>query len=195
MRGAAALELARGWKDEPDTLPFLKQCATSDNATVRGAVVQELARRFKHDPDTLTILKLRATDDEDEYVRGAAVQELAKGWKDDPDTLTILKLRATDDEDEYVRGAAVQELVKGWKNEPGMFDFFYNCAIYDPFEGNSDPFKKNPRGIALEVIIKQYRTHPQTLPLLRDRAKHDPDKKVREFANKKLAELEAPGRE
>jgi len=83
----------------------------------------------------------------------------------------------------------VQELARGWKDEPWMFKFLYNCALNDPFDRKEDR-KDNPRQLALEIIIKQYRDRPQILPLLQDRAENDSDEKVREFAQKKLEELE-----
>jgi hypothetical protein len=48
----------------------------------------------------------------------------------------------------------------------------------------------NPRQTALEAIIKQRPYSPQTLSLLRERAENEPDEKVREFAQKKLEQLE-----
>ncbi|NES64797.1 MAG: hypothetical protein F6K24_05815 [Okeania sp. SIO2D1] len=39
---------------------------------------------------------------------------------------------------------------------------------------------------ALEAIAQQYPDHPQTFPLLQKRAKNDPEKKLREWAKKKL---------
>jgi hypothetical protein len=151
--------------------------------------VQELALGWKDDPDTLPLLKQKAQSDDHEYVRYAAVQELAQGWKDDPDTLPLLKQKAQSDDHEYVRYTAVQELALGWKDEPWMFELLCNCAINDPFV-REDDWEDNPRQLALEIIIKQYPNHPQTLPLLRDRAENDPDEKVKEFAQKKLAKLE-----
>ena len=54
VRRAAVQELARGWKDNPDTLPILKDCARSgENSDVRFVVVQELARGWRDDPETL----------------------------------------------------------------------------------------------------------------------------------------------
>ena len=51
VRQAAVQELARGWKDDPETLPFSNNCAQSDdNSDVREAAVQELARGWKHEP-------------------------------------------------------------------------------------------------------------------------------------------------
>jgi len=61
-------------------------------------------------------------------------------------------------------------------------------VLNDPFERQQDR-EKNPRQLALEIIIKQYPKHPQTLSLLRDRAENDSDEQLREFASQKLAEL------
>jgi HEAT repeat protein len=122
-------------------------------------------------------------------VRGAAIQELANHFKDDPDTKTILKDRATKDDNYYVRRAAIQELAKYFKYQPELFDIYHICAVNDSFE-RKEKDETNPRRIALEIIIKQFPQHPQTLPLLRDRAENDPDEQVREFAQKKLKQLE-----
>ena len=190
VRSAAVHELARGWKDDPDTLALLKQKAQSDDHwAVRYAAVQELAQGWKDDPDTLPLLKQKAQSDDDGVVRYAAVQELAQGWKDDPDTLPLLKQKAQSDDVWAVRYTAVQELAQGWKDEPWMFELLCNCAINDPFVREKD-WQDNPRQLALEIIIKQYPNHPQTLPLLHDRADNDPDEKVKQFAQNKLAKLE-----
>lgn len=188
VRTQAISAVATTWKDDPDTLPWLKQRATTDdNRDVRRAAVQKLAKGWKDHPDSLPIVKQRATNDDDSLVRFIALQLLAKGWKDDPDTLPILKQLATTD-NMIVRYFAMKELAKGWKDEPWMFEFLYNCALNDPFK-RQYPLSINPRQTALEIIIEQYPDHPQTLPLLRDRAENDPDEEVREFAKNKLAEL------
>jgi hypothetical protein len=50
---SAVEAIAQNWKDHPDTLPMLKQWATSDdNWVVRRAAVQELAKGWKDHPDT-----------------------------------------------------------------------------------------------------------------------------------------------
>ncbi|MEQ8465797.1 NACHT domain-containing protein [Coleofasciculus sp. E1-EBD-02] len=189
VRRAAVQELAKGWKDDPDTLPWLKEKAQSDDDWyVRRAAVQELAKGWKDDPDTLPILKQKAQSDDDGDVRDAAVEEIAKGWKDDPDTLPWLKQKAQSNDDRNVRYAAVQEIAQGWKDEPWLFELLRDRALNDPFVREND-WQDNPRQLALDIIIKQYPNHPQTLPLLRDRAENDPDDKVREFAQKKLAQL------
>nr|WP_322681385.1 HEAT repeat domain-containing protein [Nostoc sp. DedQUE03]MDZ7976870.1 HEAT repeat domain-containing protein [Nostoc sp. DedQUE03] len=190
VRCAAVIGLAENFKDDPDTKSWLQERATQDdNNDVRYMAVRQLAENFKDDPDTKSILKERATQDDDNDVRRAAVQELAKNFKDDPDTESILKERATQDDDNDVRRAAVQELAKYFKYQPELFDIYHNCAVNDSFEREEED-ETNPRRIALEIIIKQFPQHEQTLPLLRDRAKNDPDEQVREFAQKKLKQLE-----
>ncbi|MEM1171757.1 MAG: hypothetical protein AAGJ08_22430 [Cyanobacteria bacterium P01_H01_bin.35] len=42
----------------------------------------------------------------------------------------------------------------------------------------------------LEAIVEQYPDHPQTLPLLKDRAANDSDGKLRKWAKETLQRLE-----
>jgi predicted NACHT family NTPase len=190
VRRAAVHALARHYKHDPATKAILKDRATEDDHwDVRGAAVYALASNYKHDPPTLAWLKQRATADDDWHVRGAAVYALASNYKHDPPTLAWLKQRATADDDSFVRFVAVYALGKWFKDEPRMFELFYNCTVNDPFNGKTDNFfETNPRRVAVEIIVKQHPHHPQTLPLLRDRAENDPDEQVREFAQKKLRE-------
>lgn len=69
-----------------------------------------------------------------------------------------------------------------------MFEELSDRAVHQAFE-RQDELQLNPRQIALEEIIKQYRDHPQTLVLLRDRAEQDPDDKVREFSVGQLVSI------
>jgi len=192
VRRIAVRELAKHFKDDPDTKTFLKDCATHDDSgDVRCDAVQALAKNFKDDPDTKTFLKECATQNDNWNVRRAAVEELAKNFKEDPDTKSFLKERATQDDHSDVRGAAVQELAKHFKYQLELFEIYYHCAVNDPFKDSHDRFNNpNPRRIALEIIIKQFPQHEQTLSLLRDRTENDPDEQVREFAQEKLKQWE-----
>ena len=156
---------------------------------MRSAAVQELARGWKDDLETLPILKERAQSDDNSTVRSAAVQELARGWKDDLETLPILKERAQSDDNSTVRSAAVQELARGWKDDPELFELLCDVAINDSFERQYD-WQNNPRQVALAATIELYPDRTKTLELVRDRAQNDRDKKLREFTQEKLAELE-----
>ncbi len=190
MRRAAVQALASNFTDDSDICSVIKDLATANNdASVRHTAIKALASNFKDDSDICLILKDRATADNDEFVRGAAIEALASNFPDDPNTLSFLKDLATADNDEFVRYAPIEALAKHFRNEHELFQIYYNCAVNDPFE-REESYETNPRRVALEIIIKQFPQHPQTLPLLHDKADNDPDEEVREFAQEKLAELE-----
>ncbi|MDY6938948.1 MAG: HEAT repeat domain-containing protein [Cyanobacteriota bacterium] len=180
IRTQAVSTLAEVWKDDPDTLPWLKDKARNDeDSDVRQAAVQELARGWKDDPDTLPWLKDKAQNDENWAVRQAAVQELARGWKDDPDTLPILKDKARNDENEYVRRAAVQELARGWKDDPDTLPWLKDKARNDE---DSDV-----RQAAVQELARGWKDDPDTLPILQDKAQNDENEWVRLVAVQELA--------
>ncbi|MCG6138095.1 MAG: HEAT repeat domain-containing protein [Nostoc sp. LLA-1] len=186
MRSAGIQALASNYKDDPQTKTFLQQRASDDNdSDMRSAAIQALASNYQDDPQTKTFLQQRASDDDSAGVRRAAIQALASNYKDDPQTKTFLQQRASDDNSWNVRGVAIQALGKHFRGQPELFDIYYNCAVHDPCK-HSDFFNENPRRIALEIIIKQFPQHSQTLLLLRDKAKNDPDEEVRNYAQKIL---------
>ena len=156
---------------------------------MREAAVQELARRWKYHPKTLLILKKMAQSNDNLPGQYAAVQELARGWKNDPETLPIIKQVAQYEDNWEVRYSAVEELAVGWKDEPGIFEGLGDIAINHPFE-RLYKSQDNPRKRALEIMLTQYLDRQKTLEILRDRFANDPDEKVRQFAQKKLTQLE-----
>ncbi|BAY74281.1 signal transduction protein [Nostoc linckia NIES-25] len=196
----AIQELARGWKDDPDTLPMLKSLTQfSEDRSIQTIAVQELARGWKDDPETLAMLESLAQSSNDWVVQSTVVKELAQVWKNQLRILPLLKKSAQLDNFGYIKHEVMEELIKSWQTSPEIYDFLYECAVDDSFnpifwdfstDSTSNKNQVPSRQIALEAIIEQYPQHEQTLPLLRDRAENDPDKKVREFAQKKLAQLE-----
>ncbi|MEH2376423.1 HEAT repeat domain-containing protein [Nostoc sp.] len=187
----AVVTLARNFKDDPNTLSWLKNDAMKHEGEINiQAAVEAVARYFKEDPETLLWLITTASKDEYDYTRYQAVEALARHFKKDSVTLPFLKQCAQNDDCWTVRCQALEELVKGWKDQSSMFEFFHDITLNDPFQRTKDEYiETNPRQTALEIIIKQYPQHHQTLPLLRDRAKNDLDEQVREYAQKKLAQL------
>ncbi|MEQ8961598.1 MAG: HEAT repeat domain-containing protein, partial [Coleofasciculus sp. C2-GNP5-27] len=160
IRTQAITTIATTWKENPETLPLLKQRIQSDDiGYVRGVAVQELARGWKDDPDTLPLLKQLIQSDDDGDVRGAAIEELAKGWKDEPDTLPLLKqlIQSDDNDDGYVRGAAVQELARGWKEDPETLPLLKQLIQYDDHCW--------VRRAAVLELATTWKEAPDTLPL------------------------------
>lgn len=179
VRQAAIQELARGWKDNPDTLLILKECARSDEIhEVRRAAIQEVARGWKHDPDTLLYLKERSRTDKHYVVQCAAIQELARGWKDEPDTLLILKERARSDEIYDVRRAAIRELARGWKDDPDILVILKECARSDEHWAVLQT--------AIQELVRGWKDDPDALSILKARACTDTDNDVRQGAIQEL---------
>jgi hypothetical protein len=87
------------WKDDPDTLWWIKEQAISNqNVAVRLSAAQALVKSWKEDPDTLKILKEHAQPHFNFLLRVNAVVCLACWWRDDPATLKLLKECAQSDE-------------------------------------------------------------------------------------------------
>ncbi len=111
-------KLAKGWKDDQDTLPWLKTRAREDvNSDVRQAAVQELAQGWKDEPWLFDFLLDRAVNDpfEREYSfednpRQITLKIILKRYPAHPRTLALLKDRAKNDSDEEVRKYAKEVL-------------------------------------------------------------------------------------
>jgi HEAT repeat protein len=176
----AVQELAEGWKDDLDTLPWLKALAQSDkNSGASATAIHELAGRWKDDPETLPILKALAQSDKiDRGLQASAVQKLAAGWKDDPETLPILKALAQSAGSEKVRRSALQELTAGWKDDPETLPILK--ALTQPDESYW------VREIAVEQLA-HWKEDPETLLMLKALAQSDESYAVRECAVQELA--------
>jgi predicted NACHT family NTPase len=202
VRLEAVREVAKGWRDDCNTLPWLKTRTQFDKSlAVQQEAAKELAKAWKDEPGIFELLYHRAVNvsSQNEFFfrdspRQAALEVIIEYYPDHLQTFPLLHNLAENDPDEQVRWFVMQELAKGWKDESGVFELLYNRAINALSEHRNYLFgylqENNPRQLALEIIIKQYPNHPQTLPLLQDRAENDPDEKVREFAREKLADLE-----
>ena len=152
---------------------------------IRTQAVEIVATSWRDDSSTYAWLKERVVSDESEFVRTEAVEQIATVWKHEPGILELLKQRVLSDESWRVRTEAVGQIATGWKHEPGTFEIFYDNALNDPFERIHE-IQDNPRQTALEAIVKQYPDHPQTIPLLQDRAENDSDEQLQIWAKKIL---------
>nr|WP_322686911.1 HEAT repeat domain-containing protein [Nostoc sp. DedQUE07]MDZ8133626.1 HEAT repeat domain-containing protein [Nostoc sp. DedQUE07] len=202
----AVATVAAIWKDNSDTLYWLKDRATADDSwNVRRAAIEALASNFKDDPDTHSILKDHATADDDEDVRCAAIEALTSNFKDDPDTHSILKDRATADDNGNVRRAAIEALTSNFKDDPDTHSILKDRATADDeedvrraaIEALTSNFKDDPdthlflkdratadkngdvRGAAIEALTSNFKDDPDTRSILKDRATADYEEDVR----------------
>ncbi|NEO95965.1 MAG: NTPase, partial [Moorea sp. SIO3G5] len=208
VRCRAIILLAQGYKDHRDTLALLQQSARSDkDSRVRRTALEQLAQGYQDHRDTLAILQESARSDKNSSVRLTALEQLAQGYQDHRDTLAILQESVRSDKDSWLRSTAIEQLAQAWHdrvawptaNQPWLWEFLCvrvaalseHRTLNDPFERDQDEDydNVNPRQVALNAILKYYPNHSQTRSLLLDRAEHDPDPKLREFAQEKLAKL------
>jgi hypothetical protein len=179
LSGNTISVIATTWKDDPDTLPWLKSLAQSDeDKRRRRAAVEALAQGWKDDPDTLPLLKSLAQSDEDEWVRRAAVEALAQGWKDDSDTLLIIKSCAQSGEDWRVRQAAVQALAQGWKDDSDTLLIIKSCAQSGEIS--------DVRQVAVEALAQGWKDDSDTLLIIKSCAQLDDSNYVRSAAMREL---------
>ncbi len=135
-------EVVKGFKDSPDTLPWLKNRAHCDKSwAVRQAVIYELITSWKDEPDTLHSLKAQAKFDEWSNVRLAALQELAKEWKDEPGIFEFLRDCAIDDPFERradsaknPRQTALKAIIEQYPDNPQTLTLLRDRAENDPDE-------------------------------------------------------------
>jgi len=215
MRTQAVSAIVYTWKDDPETLPWLKQLAQFDeNSDVQVGAVLELAGGWKNDPETLPILKQLAQFDDNSDVRLVALLKVAGWWKDDPETLPIFKQMAQSDDNLTGRIAAVLELARSWKNDPETLPWLkqqaqFNdnntvrrTAVQELARGWKDDQKTLPwlkqlaqsnddwdvRYPAVQELARGWKHDPETLPWLKQLAQSDDDLFVRHAAVKELAQ-------
>ncbi len=133
------IKLARGWKDDPDTAPWLKTRAQADdNELDRIVAVQELARGWEYKLRKIPWLKNRAQADDRELDRIVAIQKLARGWKHENWIFEFLYDRAINDpfvqDFDYrknPRYTALNEIVKNFLEHPKTLDLLNDRAAND----------------------------------------------------------------
>ena len=160
-------EIAQGWKDDPETLPLLKQLAQyDDDSAVRLSALQELAWGWKDDTKTLPWLKQLSQSEDNGDVGRAAVQEIARGWNDDAETLPWLKQLAQSEDNGEVRQAAVQALARGLRDDPETLPWVKQLAQSD----NNWAVRR----AAVQELARGWKDESGIFELLCDVAIHDP---------------------
>lgn len=192
-RSVGLSAITQGWPDDTATFRLLSTYATRDpQSDVRATAVREIGKHFKDDGGTLPLLRDRALNDAHPDVRIRAILELVRHFSDDPQTFPLLRDRAVNDEREQVRRLAIKELGKQTVDDVESFLVLQDRAINEPtlFPTVSD-YPYEVRTLAIETLATRWATHPDTLPLLRERAEKDPMPWIREKAKKLADEIES----
>ena len=131
--------LAR-WRDEPETLPFLKNiCISKGNWATRQGAIEALIDGWEDTPEILEIFYqvIHSVDEIalDVNPRAAALRGFVKIGKNNSEAFQLLKTKATSQSEHWwIRMTAVRELAKGWRDSLDVLDFLRSLAVEDPKE-------------------------------------------------------------
>jgi hypothetical protein len=112
--------LVQRWKDDGDTLPFLKHLGRSEpDFELRLRVVELVGLHWGGtDPSVARWLRARATGDARRQVRGAAITALGRHCSSDEANLRWMMDLAQTEEDSHIRRAGVRIVVTSWPADP-----------------------------------------------------------------------------
>jgi len=152
--------IARNWREVPDTLPYLKTLIdTHDNSESRQVATVVIGENFKDIPETLLYLRTLIMTHDDPEVRRVAVLMLGENFKDDPETLLYLKALVDTHEKPEVRRAAVSTIGVNFYDAPDTL--LYLKTLIDAHE------KPEVRRAAVSPIGWRFKDAPDTLPYLK----------------------------
>jgi GTPase SAR1 family protein len=184
---------------QPQALALLCERVIKDeNENVRFAAVWAFNENKRDDVQLLPIMSDRAVNDVDKDVRIGAILVLVKYYSQNSMILPLLYNCAVKDDSPNVRSCALYLLAINYRDNSRILPFLCKCAVEDP-----SPSKKatNPtavgrgntnyvRNVAINVLAENWPTHPETIELLRNRAKKDPTPWLRNRAKDLIAKLE-----
>ncbi len=172
----------------------LMSFAASQNEIKRSLALPALARGWKENKGVIELLYRYSFEDTSFIVRSAALGTLAEQYISDPNTTEIIKNRLSKDEDYRVRSHALRILTQN--------DFLRDCSetysivcessLHDSSPEINDKkyeFPNYVREVAINALAEYWPNQPDTLNILKDRAKNDPTPWLRERAKELLEEL------
>ncbi|MFI6852425.1 HEAT repeat domain-containing protein [Streptomyces sp. NPDC050416] len=160
----------------------LDRLANDPEPRVRTETLRGLRHYEGDEAAKWAAIRARVHDDDSAPVRKLALALLATGRGDDAATRQVLRDRAVADADPGIRDDALR-----WyavcETDATAAEFLRHRAVADP-----DP---EPRIAALQSLAFGWPAHPETLPLLRERAESDEEEDVRDASARALAAAES----
>jgi len=175
IRQPALRELASGWSNSPETLPFLIDRTHSEHhESVRRVAVESLASTWPKRPETLQCLMQRALNDTAAEVREKAIHLLEEGWPKNSETLSILREAAQNDADGGIRAESIEALARIVPGDPEVLGLLEKLARQE-----DDPAV---RSALVNAVAHGWPDNPGTLAILKDRARNDKNDSVKHDA-------------
>jgi HEAT repeats len=172
VRIGAVNSIAHTWKDNPDTLTWLKYHAENNPGNIGNVSVHAIARGWKNDSHTLIWLKHHA--EKFGTTSGSAVYAIAHGWKDNPAILPWLKYHVQNDNSWNIRHDVINAIVYSSKHDSDTLPMLKHCAQHDDYWP--------VRHAAVSALAYGWKDDPETLPIVKYRAQYDEHGDVRHAA-------------
>jgi hypothetical protein len=186
---AASELIERVSKSFDGVLPWLKQQVETNSSSFVQCVVVNAIATNSQELETFTWLKEWAVNGSDWGIRVGAVEAISShSLCKTPGILELLIDRSQNDSDWGVRREAIEGLTKHYSDLPATFELLCLITVTDPFL-RSHCAQDNPRQFSLKALLEKYPENPKTIEILIDRANHDKDDQLREWAKIKLKEL------
>jgi len=170
---AAILAISYFFKDDPETLPWLKECMSHPYWGVKRAAIWAIQFNFKGFPEVInsdfcSFLKECAELEDDEHgeVRYTSVGAVASLFSHDPETLYWLKHCIENGTYQGVRVRAIKEILTYFKPSPEILSVLIKAVRSD-----SDWVV---RGEAIDQISDNFAVDNEILALFYDIARNDP---------------------
>ena len=182
MRASALQELARGWKEDPETLSIVKARAQFDaDSVVRRIALRKLATPLKDDTETLNLFLASSESDPDPAVRRAAVEALAHGSKEEVKISEWLKARIDVEVDSDVRRALLHALARNYKDHPQTYAFLQQRAEFHR--------SATQRQEAIEELVTSFRQNPKVFHFFGRLALSEPEPAVQVLILDRIRDL------
>jgi NACHT domain/HEAT repeats len=179
VRRSAVHAAARTWKNDSETLQWLRGVARGTDWVAREVAIRELVHGWSDDPNTRTLLQERATCDDHFLVREAALDELLRVWPRDSSTLEWIAESLVHSRDALNRTNGLTALIKYWRDDPMAKVLLGEIARDDP---RSD-VREHANGLGARRVDKSLND------VVRELALEDLDDGLRRYALVELARL------
>jgi len=204
MRRRAIWILMKGWPSAPETFEIVSvQARTDPSDDVRQSAIMALGRLSDDSRAKEFLLDLLRFDSDDQ-VRWAAARQLQSHWSSDQSILDLLLDLAVTAADPGTRA----EIIRALRSRADLVTFFRERVLAEregmprraalialAMHASDDPSVLSmvqanliegldyiDRDDALRLLCRLWPDHPETLPLLWDRAVSDSDRNIRDRA-------------
>ncbi|HKU73565.1 MAG TPA: DUF4062 domain-containing protein [Pyrinomonadaceae bacterium] len=176
--------IQRHWAFDEDALSILQHAAVTDPEPVTRVTALELITHTWRSFNVLLFVEERANAETELKVKTAAFNAIASGWQNATHAFSFLLKWAKNSSDAQIRIAALEAIERGWRNTDKGFRFIKDRAVIDP-----DP-KVREIGLRLmaglrhkpnaALFIYSMGQVKETVSVLRERSRNEPDSAVRE---------------